>query len=101
MFEFEATTYEIPGYVYIKGDRPAKSVDHASIKIIKKKRLGGLTTFGGCVKNVALCITQRPMPAFSGTAFLFCLRPRARLLYAGPQSFFAAIGINGKFVAAF
>lgn len=30
MFEFEATTYEIIRYVYIKGDRPAKSVDQAS-----------------------------------------------------------------------
>lgn len=31
MFEFEATTYEILRYVYIKGDGPAKSVDQASI----------------------------------------------------------------------
>lgn len=30
MFEFEATTYEILRYVYIKGDRTAKSVDQAS-----------------------------------------------------------------------
>lgn len=27
MFEFEATTYEIIRYVYIKGDRPVKCVD--------------------------------------------------------------------------
>ncbi|MCS3801952.1 hypothetical protein GGD38_007361 [Chitinophagaceae bacterium OAS944] len=31
MFEFEATTYEIIRYVYIKGDRPVKCVDEASI----------------------------------------------------------------------
>ena len=31
MFEFEPTTYEILRYVKIKGDRPAKSVDQASI----------------------------------------------------------------------
>jgi hypothetical protein len=40
MFEFEATTYEILRYVWIKGDRPAKSVDQASFCAFKCWRLG-------------------------------------------------------------